>query len=122
MRPSSQAPPSNLTPLAFHLDPACLRLHSRAYLTWGHFATDGADEMSDQVPLRVLSLGECHVYLQRCSRTELIVSTDGGGIRGISSLLILENIMERIRQERCLQTVPRPCEYFDLIGGTSTGG
>jgi len=49
-------------------------------------------------------------------------SADGGGIRGISSLLILENIMEKLRDADGLDNVPRPCEYFDLIGGTSTGG
>lgn len=47
---------------------------------------------------------------------------DGGGIRGLSSLLILENIMEKIRDAQNLDHVPRPCEQFDLIGGTSTGG
>ncbi|KAK8036718.1 FabD/lysophospholipase-like protein [Apiospora phragmitis] len=51
-----------------------------------------------------------------------ILSLDGGGIRGKSSLLILENIMERVRESEGLDRVPRPCEYFDLIGGTSTGG
>ncbi|KAK8108100.1 acyl transferase/acyl hydrolase/lysophospholipase, partial [Apiospora kogelbergensis] len=51
-----------------------------------------------------------------------VLSLDGGGIRGKSSLLILENIMERIRESKGLDLVPRPCEYFDLIGGTSTGG
>jgi patatin-like phospholipase/acyl hydrolase len=47
---------------------------------------------------------------------------DGGGIRGLSSLLILENLMEGIREANGLDKVPRPCEWFDLIGGTSTGG
>ncbi|KAK0622756.1 acyl transferase/acyl hydrolase/lysophospholipase [Immersiella caudata] len=51
-----------------------------------------------------------------------ILSLDGGGIRGISSLIILENIMEQLRDAHGLVNVPRPCEYFDLIGGTSTGG
>ncbi|KAH8742904.1 acyl transferase/acyl hydrolase/lysophospholipase [Diaporthe sp. PMI_573] len=55
-------------------------------------------------------------------RPPRILSLDGGGIRGKSSLLILENIMERIRESQGLNQVPRPCEYFDLIGGTSTGG
>jgi hypothetical protein len=30
--------------------------------------------------------------------------------------------MERIREAQGLDHVPRPCEQFDLIGGTSTGG
>ncbi|KAL8367581.1 hypothetical protein RB599_003459 [Gaeumannomyces hyphopodioides] len=51
-----------------------------------------------------------------------ILSLDGGGIRGLSSLLILEHIMEGIRKAEGLSEVPKPCERFDLIGGTSTGG
>ncbi|KAL1994652.1 hypothetical protein VTN49DRAFT_2122 [Thermomyces lanuginosus] len=51
-----------------------------------------------------------------------ILSLDGGGIRGLSILLILEDIMEKIRDKNGLDHVPRPCEHFDLIGGTGTGG
>ncbi|KAJ5633313.1 FabD/lysophospholipase-like protein [Penicillium lividum] len=51
-----------------------------------------------------------------------ILLLDGGGIRGISSLLILERIMQKIGDAKGLSDVPRPCDYFDLIGGTSTGG
>ncbi|KAL1992613.1 hypothetical protein VTN49DRAFT_4645 [Thermomyces lanuginosus] len=51
-----------------------------------------------------------------------ILSLDGGGVRGLSGLLILENIMEKIRERNGLDRVPRPCEQFDLIGGTGTGG
>ncbi|KAI1091962.1 FabD/lysophospholipase-like protein [Rostrohypoxylon terebratum] len=51
-----------------------------------------------------------------------ILSLDGGGIRGVSSLQILQGLMEKIREVRGLAEVPRPCDIFDLIGGTSTGG
>ena len=51
-----------------------------------------------------------------------VLSLDGGGIRGLSSLLILEHLMERIRAVEGLNEVPRPCDRFDIIGGTSTGG
>lgn len=51
-----------------------------------------------------------------------ILSLDGGGIRGLSSLLILEKLMETIQKDQHLEKIPRPCDYFDLIGGTSTGG
>ncbi|KAH7162472.1 acyl transferase/acyl hydrolase/lysophospholipase [Dactylonectria estremocensis] len=30
--------------------------------------------------------------------------------------------MEHVRQEKGLEEVPKPCDHFDLIGGTSTGG
>ncbi|KAK6850534.1 hypothetical protein PG987_000168 [Apiospora arundinis] len=69
-------------------------------------------------PLRILSLGKSPVVVSNA----LSNSPDGGGIRGKSSLLILEKMMEFIRDKRNLDEIPRPCEYFDLIGGTSTGG
>jgi len=50
-----------------------------------------------------------------------ILSLDGGGVRGLSSLLILRNIMEEITRRSNIAEA-RPCEYFDLIGGTGTGG
>jgi hypothetical protein len=48
--------------------------------------------------------------------------SDGGGIRGLSELLILREIMHRIKDQDKLTELPLPCEYFDMIGGTSTGG
>ena len=57
-----------------------------------------------------------------------ILSLDGGGVRGISSLSILKEVMRQIAQEYeadnpgSPELSPRPCEYFDLICGTSTGG
>jgi patatin-like phospholipase/acyl hydrolase len=58
-----------------------------------------------------------------------ILSLDGGGVRGISSLYILKEIMAQIAREhklenpQALNIAPcHPCDYFDLICGTSTGG
>lgn len=54
-----------------------------------------------------------------------LLSLDGGGVRGLSTLYILKSIMDRLNHER-KQTASlppvKPCEVFDLIGGTSTGG
>ncbi|KAH8645396.1 acyl transferase/acyl hydrolase/lysophospholipase [Xylariales sp. PMI_506] len=53
-----------------------------------------------------------------------LLSLDGGGVRGLSSLYILKSIMDRLNQVRKddkLEPV-KPCHVFDLIGGTSTGG
>ncbi|KAK6393510.1 hypothetical protein LTR65_002382 [Meristemomyces frigidus] len=52
------------------------------------------------------------------SKELCLLALDGGGVRGLSSLLILKSLMERINP----QDPPKPCEYFDMIGGTSTGG
>jgi patatin-like phospholipase/acyl hydrolase len=51
-----------------------------------------------------------------------VLTLDGGGVRGLSSLLILREIMEDIERRTDADETPLPCEYFDLIGGTSTGG
>lgn len=51
-----------------------------------------------------------------------LLSLDGGGIRGLSSLFILQNLMEKIRFIHDLGAEPLPCDYFDMICGTSTGG
>ncbi|KAI9801940.1 MAG: hypothetical protein M1826_005124, partial [Phylliscum demangeonii] len=51
-----------------------------------------------------------------------LLALDGGGIRGVSELVILDEIMKRIQVDRKLSELPRPCDYFHLIGGTSTGG
>jgi hypothetical protein len=48
--------------------------------------------------------------------------SDGGGIRGYSSLMILEKLMGAIQKKLGLLAPPLPCECFDIIGGTSTGG
>ena len=52
------------------------------------------------------------------------METDGGGIRGLFGIVVLEAIMEQVRLLDCPESddAPRPCDYFDLIGGTSTGG
>jgi patatin-like phospholipase/acyl hydrolase len=65
--------------------------------------------MASQLPLRILCL-------------------DGGGVKGLSSLHILKDLMAQIRRskESGSRQKPRchlqPCEYFDLICGTGTGG
>ncbi|KAB8233733.1 uncharacterized protein BDW43DRAFT_77322 [Aspergillus alliaceus] len=51
-----------------------------------------------------------------------LLSLDGGGVRGLSTLYILKHLMNRLSQERPDRGPVKPCEVFDLIGGTSTGG
>ncbi|KDN35065.1 hypothetical protein RSAG8_11903, partial [Rhizoctonia solani AG-8 WAC10335] len=78
-----------------------------------------SDTMSDQPGLRLLSL-------------------DNGGIKGLSSLYIIKEIMTRLQREAqrnqqqgngsqerqvMMQYVPmpKPCDHFDIISGTGTG-
>jgi len=60
------------------------------------------------------------------------LGADGGGIRGLSELLILKELMHKVMVDKnkklkqdgqpLLTRLPKPCDHFDLIGGTSTGG
>ncbi|CAK1367552.1 unnamed protein product [Cercospora beticola] len=56
-----------------------------------------------------------------------ILSLDGGGIRGYSMLIILQELMHRTFVEiegraPKRDEIPKPCDHFDLIVGTGTGG
>lgn len=64
------------------------------------------------------------------SNVRRVLSFDGGGVRGLVSLLILRDLMDSVVQNHKPSAgsqgknpkVLLPCEYFDLICGTSTGG
>ena len=49
-----------------------------------------------------------------------MLALDGGGVRGIISLAFLERIETLLRARGGSPDI-RMCDYFDLIGGTSTG-
>jgi patatin-like phospholipase/acyl hydrolase len=53
-----------------------------------------------------------------------LLSLDGGGVRGLASLYILQRMMRELNFKRKAKGLgpKKPCEIFDLIGGTSTGG
>ncbi|KAK2610776.1 hypothetical protein N8I77_004177 [Diaporthe amygdali] len=51
-----------------------------------------------------------------------LLALDGGGIRGVSELVILDEVMRRMQHKGNLASLPKPCDYFHLFGGTSTGG
>jgi hypothetical protein len=53
-----------------------------------------------------------------------VLALDGGGVRGLSSLLLLRELMERLGVKRgnVAPASIRPSECFDLIIGTGTGG
>ena len=51
-----------------------------------------------------------------------LLALDGGGVRGIMALEVLDALMERIKERKGLAEAPLPADYFELAAGTSTGG
>jgi hypothetical protein len=49
------------------------------------------------------------------------LKADGGGTRGLSQLYILREILSRLIKPREASDL-RPCEFFDLIGGSGPSG
>jgi patatin-like phospholipase/acyl hydrolase len=47
-----------------------------------------------------------------------LLALNGGGVRGLSALMILQQLIEAVNPDAPL----KPCDYFDMIGGISTGG
>ena len=43
-------------------------------------------------------------------------------IKGIMQRLMVEENIRKKDGQTPLSNPPKPCDYFDLIGGTSTGG
>ena len=52
-----------------------------------------------------------------------ILTIDGGGLQGISTLLILDKLLDAIaRHNDTPDNKPRPCDVFDVIAGIGPGG
>ncbi|VUC27492.1 unnamed protein product [Clonostachys rosea] len=51
-----------------------------------------------------------------------VLCLDGGGIRGLSEILVLKELMLQVRIHNGLDYTPEPNQCFDFICGTSTGG
>ncbi|VAW57435.1 hypothetical protein MNBD_GAMMA07-2336 [hydrothermal vent metagenome] len=60
-------------------------------------------------------------HLRRNGKPKRILTLDGGGIRGILSIGILQKIEDTLREQHNADDSFRLCHYFDLIVGTSTG-
>lgn len=53
------------------------------------------------------------------------ISEDSGGIRGLSQLKVIENLIYRLEYDYNPDDSDKeilPCECFDMMGGSDTGG
>lgn len=100
--------------------------------SWVNWKTYSVSEvtisaMSNSRRLNVLILGEGPQIQTFTQKSDMI---DGGGIRGLSSLLILQALMLYINQSinalgedaTGQDSAVEPHEVFEFVGGTSTGG
>lgn len=61
--------------------------------------------------------------LPRPEKPLKILTIDGGGLQGISTLLILDKLLNAIaRSNGVPHSRPRPCDVFDVIAGIGAGG
>jgi uncharacterized protein len=60
-------------------------------------------------------------HLANDGRPKRILALDGGGLRGILSLGLLQQVEDVLRERHRAGDDFRLCHYFDLIAGTSTG-
>ncbi|KAL1742839.1 acyl transferase/acyl hydrolase/lysophospholipase [Schizophyllum fasciatum] len=51
-----------------------------------------------------------------------LLAFDDGGVRGLAMLLLLRDVLRQYQQAVGLHTLPRPCDCFDIIAGSGTGG
>ena len=93
-----------------------------------------ASSTTDPVkPLKILTLGkrslfdvrerECVCVCVRERERELTFLEDGGGLQGLATLLILDDLLKAIAANPGNRNgKPRPCDVFDMIGGIGVGG
>ena len=86
------------------------------------FTMSNPTPSADRTPVNLLSLGKALADLITVVELMIPFGADGGGIRGLSELVILHEIMEQVKMRKGLADLPKPCDYFHLIGGTGTGG
>src|SRR6186713_744605 len=51
-----------------------------------------------------------------------ILTIDGGGLQAISTLLILDQVLNTIKEQNKVAQKPQPCDVFDVITGIGAGG
>jgi hypothetical protein len=115
-RADGSAPPDNLPP------PAILPFGADFHLLMST-TTPPSTENDPTRPISLLSLGR-NTFIAVMNGM-LTGHTDAGGPQGISQLLILKDVMERLSKGESggsRGTVKRPWEVFDMIGGVGTGG
>ncbi|KAH7338410.1 acyl transferase/acyl hydrolase/lysophospholipase [Rhizoctonia solani] len=96
---------------ATYLGPLTAKSLIHSYSNPSH-PSDAPDEIIPPVSLRD----------QSGAQPLRILSLDGGGVRGLSSLIIFREFIARLEKTPGVTKPVIPADFFDLIVGTSTGG
>lgn len=100
------------------------RVEAQALALSSHQPQQGRRNRSDLSPLsRATEAVDSRLRLRDQAsppKMRKILSLDGGGVRGLSIILILKHLMHNLNRKRGVPV--QPWEEFDMIGGTSTGG
>ena len=87
---------------------------------------DGYQQLVTECSLARIAFTFSQIFmasLPRPPKPLKILTIDGGGLQGISTLLILEELLRAIaRNNGCATSKPRPCDVFDVITGIGPGG
>ena len=96
----------------------------------GHFSQDGDNnllrllEAFQNLMITIQGPKVSKGEMKQSERQRLkLLSLDGGGVKGFFTILVIQRLIDEMqRLEGNPNSGKRPCDYFDLIGGTSTGG
>jgi predicted acylesterase/phospholipase RssA len=81
------------------------------------------EQLKQRIPEKLMSykVRDRDQHLARDGTPKRILALDGGGLRGILSLALLQKIEHILQHRHGGEAMFRLCHYFDLIAGTSTG-
>jgi len=92
--------------------------NSTNYFNHTHFHFPAEHATSHQTT-RVLAN---NAHNARAGKGLALLAFDGGVVGGLSDLYVLKRFMHKVAQAGGLHEPPKPCEFFDMISGTSIGG
>lgn len=70
---------------------------------------------------RLIANHEITENIPPSGRGVALLALDGVGASGMYSLYMLKHFMERVARAKNLKCVPKPCQFFNMIGGSGIG-
>lgn len=91
---------------------------TNVYGPWKQFPVEGCDENSRKhIQSHALASDTSNL-----GKGIALLALNGGATSGMYTLYMLQYFMEKVARIKGLERVPKPCEFFDMIGGSGIGG